>query len=150
MFHHDPVNSNLAMLKEMDIIGTNKKITGVQLCGGQYVDAVRFKVNDEWQSKHGGDDGSGKTLLLSSDEFITKVTLNPGAWINKTTFTTSKERDISVGGDDSDKKKHNLPPEISDPDVETKILVNCRGRSGQYIDLLQFMWVDGGAYNYEV
>ena len=78
--------------------GHEKRITGVRLRGDEYVNAIQFQLNGEWQTRRGGDGGEKRSMIFEDDEYINQVTVRDGHWIDSITITTNKGQSIKVGG----------------------------------------------------
>merc|ERR1712139_559537 len=109
------------------------RITGVRLHGGTMLDAIEFQVAGVWEGKHGGGGGSSKSLILDEDEYFQEVKIRSGAQVDALELITNKVRSIKVGGGGGIAHSEG---------GASRLLVDCRGRSGKYVDELQFMWVD--------
>eukprot|EP01084_Bolivina_argentea_P149279 260792_1 len=122
--------------------GTSSTITGVRLYGGKWVDSIEFQVDDNWTGKHGGSGGDGQILLLEKGEYFTDVVVKSGKIIDYVKFTTNKQKTIQTGGSGG--------VEHTEGGKAKKRLIDCRGRSGWYLDAIQFMWMDDAAFTYSI
>eukprot|EP01084_Bolivina_argentea_P149280 260793_1 len=128
--------------------GTSSTITGVRLYGGKWVDSIEFQVDHKWTGKHGGGalfgGGDGQTLILDENgEYFSDVVVRSGKIIDNVKFTTNKQKTIQTGG--SGGVEH-----TEGGAKAKKRLIDCRGRSGWYLDAIQFMWMDDAAFTYSI
>eukprot|EP01084_Bolivina_argentea_P051358 94472_1 len=109
-----------------------KRITGVRLVGGKFVHSIQWQVDNVWQGKHGGDGGKYSfTFLLQKDEWFSHVDVRSGLFIDYIRLSTNKSRHVDVGGNGGSPNSEGI----------NQILVDCKGRCGDFVDQLQFMWV---------
>ena len=116
----------------MQLNGLTNKITGIRLYGGWHVDSIRFQINGEWQNKHGGNGGSKQELILKQNEHFNKVEIRTGSFIDNVKFCTNLGRSVQAGGRGG--KYH-------EEGNNQSLLIDCKGRSGDFVDQLQFLWV---------
>ena len=111
--------------------GFTNKITGVEIFGGNSVDSIRFQVNGKWMNKYGGNGGTKHTLILKENEYFNRVGIRSSLYVDKLKLHTTHDRTIEVGGDGG---------WYYEEGNDESILVDCKGRSGDLIDHLQFLW----------
>lgn len=112
--------------------GYINKITGIRLYGGSYVDSIRFQINGEWKSKYGGNGGGKQELILKQNEHFSKIEIRSGKYIDNLKLYTNLGRWIQVGGTGGGYHQEG---------DNQSVLIDCKGRSGAYIDQLQFLWL---------
>lgn len=111
--------------------GFTNKITGVEIYGGRFVDSIRFQVNGKWTKKHGGSGGGKQTLILKENEDFNRVEIRSGAWIDRLVLHTTLGRSIIAGGNGGGYHQEG---------DGNSVLIDCKGRSGAFVDQIQFLW----------
>lgn len=101
----------------------NAPIKSIGLRGGKYVDQIQINGNS-----YGGSGGTKvPTITLSEGEFINKVDIRSGSYIDYLKLTTNKGQTIEIGGGGGNASS-----------IHGKI-VSISGRAAKYVDNLQFL-----------
>ncbi len=101
----------------------NAPLKSIGLRGGKYVDQIQINGN----SYGGGGGAEVPTITLSEGEFINKVDIRSGSYIDYLKLTTNKGQTIEIGGGGG-----------TPSSIHGKIIA-LSGRSGKYVDNLQFL-----------
>lgn len=111
-----------------DAFGRQVGIEEIGLSAGMYVDQIRINGNS-----HGGSGGDDQgSIVLADDEYICKVDIRSGVFIDNVRFTTNKGNTIGGGGDGGNPQTLN----------NIRVLA-IGGRAGKFVDKLDIMYVDG-------
>jgi len=86
-------------------------------------------------TSHGGSGGTGSTLTLADDEYITTVEGRAGSYLDYLSIGTSHGQSISVGG--SGGTAFSISPQVNRP------IIGIFGRSGSLIDALGVYYRSG-------
>ena len=113
--------------------GSNKRIDGIRLWTGVYVDAIQIRVNGEWQSKYGGGGGKEQELILAEGEYITSVDCRGDKIVDKLVFYTNYNNEIGGGGDGGNSFG-------KQPGADNAQLIDIKGKSGRRLDRIEFKW----------
>jgi len=92
----------------------------------------QITINDIPHGRNGGHDRG--SITLGSDEYINKVELRHGQYIDQVRFTTNKGNSVEGGGKGGEEAK-----------LENIRVMAIGGRSGRLVDNLKIMYID----NYE-
>ncbi len=97
---------------------------------GNYVDQIQLDGR-----RFGGDGGGDRgSISLEPDEFITRVDIRSGVYIDNVKFTTSSGRVFGGGGDGGGLQSL----------VNIQLLA-IGGRAGDYVDNLRFIYLETGS-----
>ena len=103
-------------------------VEDIGLRTGRYVDQIRINGN----SHGGGGGGDQGSITLDPNEYISKVEIHSGTYVDNVKFTTSGGRSIGGGGGGG-----------GTTTLEGIRVIAIGGRAGKYVDQLDIMYVDG-------
>jgi hypothetical protein len=125
---------------EVDVIGTYGIFTPklIEIRKGQWVDSIQvtYQTSNELPCqapKRGGNHEQQGTLQLDADQTIVRVTGVHGKYVDALQFTTNKGRMSPYCGGNGGKTFSESHPGY--------VLSYISGRSGKYLDQIQFHWV---------
>lgn len=104
-------------------------VKDIGLSAGRFVDQIR--INGETYGGGGGDDKG--TLKLGTEEYICKVDIHSGRYVDYVEFTTNHERTVSGGGTGGGGK---------DALLNNIRVISIGGKSGKYVDRLEIMYCE--------
>lgn len=129
-----------AAFDDIQELGNLGKIQEIKIRSGDWVNAISIVYKGEQSQSdavsHGGGGGAEHRFRLGPDEYIHRVIISSGAWLNSIQFFTTKDdRKSPVFGifrDDVTVTDITFPPEGKG------LLSSIFGRSGEYLDAIGF------------
>lgn len=119
----------------------SRYITEIELRSGLIIDGVGATYSDGNTTYYGGDGGGLHRLVLKKGEYITEVTVRYGKLVTELTFVTNTGRSLSRGGQGSIILGGlNLSVVTVKAPGRFYALCALSGRSGKYLDAVQFHW----------
>ena len=109
------------------------KIDGIRLWGGSLLDAIQIRYEQQWSDKRGGSGGGMSEYLLKSGEFFKYIEIwYDGGAVRKLRFITNYNNVCENGSEHGSY--------ISLPGSNEAMILNIRGRSGDFVDSIQFLF----------
>jgi len=105
---------------------TNKKLTGIKIRSGSFIDSIQIELDNEVQMQHGGNGGSMTFYKFDSDEYVTSISGRSGSFIDALTIHTNKRIFPTLGGSGGFTFRLDSPSGYE--------IIGFIGRSGTFID----------------